>query len=126
MKTQQQIQQQNLSMLFRITEALRATLDPIVPLSVAAGFLFVAVNEGCTQKDVQIALGINQTGASRIMLALSENEPLRGRGQYGLVKAVPNADDRRLNCLFLTPKGKRIVEKLSLYVDIDMRVRSPQ
>lgn len=86
------------------------SVDSEFPLSWACVFLDVAVNEGSALKDVADRTGISMSVMSRTIGALSN---YRRMGKpYGLVLVRFAKDDRRRKELFLSAKGKKLVESL--------------
>lgn len=86
------------------------TVDPEFPLSWASVFIDVALNEGCSLKDIAERTGISMSVMSRTIGALSS---YRRMGKpYGLVVVKMAKDDRRRKELFLSAKGKKLIESL--------------
>jgi len=86
------------------------TVDSEFPLQWAMVFLDIANDEGCALKDVSERTGISMSVMSRTVGALSN---YRRMGKpYGVVVVKMAKDDRRRKELFLSAKGKRLLDKL--------------
>lgn len=86
------------------------TIDAEFPLQWAIVFLHIANNEGASLKDIAEETGISMSVMSRTIGALSN---YRRMGKpYGIVVVKMAKDDRRRKELFLSKKGKTLVEKL--------------
>ena len=86
-------------------------VDAEFPLQWAVVFLEIAQNEGASLKDIAEETGISMSVMSRTIGALSN---YRRMGKpYGIVIVKSAKDDRRRKELFLSAKGKRLMEKLS-------------
>lgn len=87
------------------------SVDAEFPLQWAVVFLEIAQNEGAALKDIAEETGISMSVMSRTIGALSN---YRRMGKpYGIVIVKAAKDDRRRKELFLSAKGKRLMEKLS-------------
>jgi len=73
-------------------------------------FLTIANNEGAALKDIAEETGISMSVMSRTIGALS-NARRMGK-PYGIVLVKMAKDDKRRKELFLSAKGKRLLEKL--------------
>ena len=86
------------------------SIDTEFPLQWAMVFLEIANDEGCALKDVAERTGISMSVMSRTIGALSN---YRRMGKpYGVIVVKMAKDDRRRKELFLSAKGKRLIEKL--------------
>ena len=85
-------------------------IDPEFPMSWAIVFLTIAQNEGASLKFVAEETGMSMSVMSRTVGALSKTRRM-GR-PYGIILVKQAKDDRRSKELFLSAKGKRLVEKL--------------
>lgn len=86
------------------------TVDPEFPLQWAIVFLEISKDEGCSLKDVSERTGISMSVMSRTIGALSN---YRRMGKpYKLVLVKLAKDDRRRKELFLSAKGKSLLQKL--------------
>ncbi len=87
-----------------------ATVDPEFPLQWALVFLEISQNEGASLKDIAEETGISMSVMSRTIGALSN---YRRMGKpYGVVIVKMAKDDRRRKELFLSAKGKRLLDKI--------------
>lgn len=87
-----------------------ASVDTEFPLQWALVFLTIADNEGAALKDISEQTGISMSVMSRTIGALSNSR--RMGKPYGIVLVKMAKDDRRRKELFLSAKGKRLLEKL--------------
>lgn len=85
-------------------------VDPEFPLSWALVFIEIALEEGQALKDVADKTGMSMSVMSRTIGALS-NARRMGK-PYGLINVRFAKDDRRRKELFLSPKGKKLIETL--------------
>lgn len=98
-----------LQKLTKLLEEL-TKIDADFPISWALVFIDIAQNEGCALKDVAERTGISMSVMSRTIGALS-NARRMGK-PYGLVLVKLAKDDKRRKELFLSAKGKKLVEAL--------------
>ncbi len=85
-------------------------IDPEFPLQWVCVFLEISMDEGCSLKDVAEKTGISMSVMSRTIGALSN---YRRMGKpYGLVLVKMAKDDRRRKELYLSARGKKLVESL--------------
>ena len=71
-----------------------------VPVTQVAALLFLAKNEGCQQKELGTALGLNKPAVSGLV----------GRMQkHGLIERRQSESDGRAWCLFITNKGREVL-----------------
>ncbi|PZQ46467.1 MAG: MarR family transcriptional regulator [Micavibrio aeruginosavorus] len=85
-------------------------IDPEFPIQWVTVFCEIASEEGISLKDISDRTGISMSVMSRTIGALS-NARRMGK-PYGLVVVKHARDDRRRKELFLSAKGKKLVEKL--------------
>jgi DNA-binding MarR family transcriptional regulator len=85
-------------------------IDPEFPIQWVTVFAEIAGEEGISLKDVSDRTGISMSVMSRTIGALS-NARRMGK-PYGLVVVKHAKDDRRRKELFLSTRGKKLVEKL--------------
>ena len=85
-------------------------IDPEFPIQWVTVFAEIAMEEGVSLKDISDKTGISMSVMSRTIGALS-NARRMGK-PYGLVVVRHAKDDRRRKELFLSAKGKKLVEKL--------------
>ena len=98
---------------YEVVQELRLSLDMLLPINYAGVFFYIASNPGCTQKQVEEEMGLAQTALSRIVAVLSETPPKQGKGGYGVIKLVQDYNDRRVNRLELTEKGRLLSQRLT-------------
>ena len=99
----------------RLLEELRK-IDPEMQLQTASVFLYVAHNEGITMKDLGDQLGLAQSSCSRNVAYFSKINRKHKEG-YDLLVAREDPAERRRKLVYLTPKGRRIVESLGIVLD---------
>lgn len=85
-------------------------IDPEFPIQWVTVFAEISSEEGISLKDISDRTGISMSVMSRTIGALS-NARRMGK-PYGLVVVKHAKDDRRRKELFLSAKGKKLVEKL--------------
>jgi len=87
-----------------------ARIDAEFPLQWANVFLTIAENEGAALKDIAEETGISMSVMSRTIGALSN---YRRMGKpYGVILVKSAKDDKRRKELFLSAKGKKLLEKI--------------
>lgn len=87
-----------------------ARIDAEFPLQWANVFLTIAENEGAALKDIAEETGISMSVMSRTIGALSN---YRRMGKpYGIILVKSAKDDKRRKELFLSAKGKKLLEKI--------------
>jgi DNA-binding MarR family transcriptional regulator len=87
-------------------------LDAKFPIQWASAFLLVAERGDARLKDIEVALEVQQSTASMIVLALSTGmRP--GEEGLDLVETFPDPEDRRAKRVRLTSRGRRISSALS-------------
>lgn len=92
-------------------------LDPNMQLQTMLVFLTVARRGQCTQKDIELELGLTNASASRNVSYWTElkiwpkgeDEAIAG---MGLIERIEDPRDRRYKLLRLTPAGKKFYTKL--------------
>lgn len=85
-------------------------IDAEFPIQWALVFLAIAQNEGAALKDIADETGISMSVMSRTIGALS-NQRRMGK-PYGIVLVKLAKDDRRRKELYLSAKGKRLLDKI--------------
>lgn len=86
-------------------------IDPEFPLQYAICLTEIYLDEGLSLTRLSEKTGMALSTVSRIVGALSKH---RQKGSpYGLVKVVIAAEERRRKELYLTAKGKAIMDSLS-------------
>lgn len=90
-------------------------IDTEFPLQYAICLLEISREEGRSLTHLADKTGMPLSTVSRIIGALSEH---RQKGEpFGLVEVRTSKIERRRKELFLTPKGKTIVERLNLMME---------
>lgn len=99
----------------QLTEALATlkTLDADMPVSQALSLLLIANNEGLSLKELAQKTGIGMASASRYVSSFGKATKPGSKG-LGLVAAVEDPQERRKKIITLTPKGRALVDKLTL------------
>jgi DNA-binding MarR family transcriptional regulator len=85
-------------------------IDPEFPLQWARCFHEIALNEGLTLNDVSERTGIAKSSVSRIIAGLSTGKKRYDKNPYDLVKTVPSPTDSRAKEIYLTVKGKTLID----------------
>jgi DNA-binding MarR family transcriptional regulator len=68
-----------------------------IPVTQAAALMFIAKNEGCLQKALSQALGLNNSAVTGLVGRMLKNE---------IIERKPCEEDGRASRLFLSEKGK--------------------
>ena len=84
---------------------------PQIPASMIEAFLLVALNEGCSLRDVVKMSGKPQSTMSRHLLDLGERNRKMEPG-LGLVAWRIAPDELRRKEYFLTPKGRGLLRRI--------------
>lgn len=85
--------------------------DTEFPLQYALALAEISVHEGLSLTSLAEKLDLSLSTVSRIVGSLSE---YRQNGQpYGLVEIKISAEERRRKELYLTPKGKTLIQRIS-------------
>jgi DNA-binding MarR family transcriptional regulator len=92
--------------------------NPGMPIQMAAVFLYVAMHDGCTMKQIAEVLGLSQASASRNCQALGKYQK-QGKLGYDLVETVDDPAERRRKIVKLTRKGKRLAARLAEMIGED-------
>ncbi|WP_422049748.1 MarR family winged helix-turn-helix transcriptional regulator [Shimia sp.] len=95
---------------YNLFQLMRDT-EKDMPMSMAAVFAWVALNEGSTQVELRNALDMPSATSSRILAALSKVHRL-GKPGHDLIEWVENPEDRRAKLLYLTTKGRALANKM--------------
>ena len=85
-------------------------IDPEFPIQWVTVFAEIAAEEGISLKDISDRTGISMSVMSRTIGALS-NARRMGK-PYGLIMVRSAKDDRRRKELFLSVRGKKLLERL--------------
>lgn len=96
--------------LYHMFERLRE-LDSDMPIQQALILVYVALNEGKTQAELNAVLDLPNSTMSRNIAALSSINRLNKPG-LGLIKWVDHPTDRRAKHLWLTPKGRTFMARV--------------
>lgn len=86
-------------------------LDGEMTVHQMLSLLWVALNEGRTQRDLRAALDLPSSTASRNLAALSKVHRL-GKEGLGLIEWVEDPEDRRAKLIYLSPKGRAFVNQI--------------
>lgn len=96
--------------IFNMNSRLRE-VDADMNINQVAVFMWVALNEGRTQVELRTGLNMASSTSSRCLAALSKVHRL-GKPGLDLIEWVENPDDRRAKLLYLTTRGRHLVEAL--------------
>lgn len=96
--------------LFTLISTFRE-IDPDMPMTQAICLLRVALNEGRTQVELRQSLNMPSATSSRSLAALSKVYKI-GKPGLDLIDWVENPEDRRAKLLYLTPKGRHLIDRL--------------
>lgn len=87
------------------------TLDAEMQLSTLLVFLYIAQRGVCTQKDVEISLGLNNATASRNVAYWTKEKRYQQPGM-DFVLREEDPKDRRYKRLSLTPAGREFFQRI--------------
>lgn len=99
-------------------DKLRKTIDVLrlfdrqVPAQVISTFFYIASHDGCTGNDASKALNMTSSSVSRCTDWLSDYHRLGKPGMGLIVKKTDNLD-LHTRQLFLTPKGRSVVDQIT-------------
>lgn len=82
-----------------------------MPIQVAQTFLMVANNEGCSLTDIYKQTGWALSTISRHLLDLGERDRYKNPGLH-LIESRRDPMELRKNVYTLTPRGKKLAQKL--------------
>jgi DNA-binding MarR family transcriptional regulator len=94
----------------RFVEEFRK-MDSEMQLQTVLIFLLVARKEGITVSDLQDLTGLTGSSCSRNVAALSDVNR-KGREGHKLIMAKPDLEDRRVKHLYLTSKGRAVLNSV--------------
>ena len=103
--------------LFTVLQRLQEK-DSKFPINAAITFVYVAMNEPCLKRDMELALGFETSTGSRNTDYLTKVNRLRKPG-LDLINKEDDPDDRRQTILTLTPKGKDFIKQLGVAYELD-------
>lgn len=83
-------------------------IDPAMPLSAAQAFVWVAMNEGHHQFDLEQYLGTSNATASRSIAWWSDWRSFKDKKKGpGFIESYPDPTDKRYRVVRLTKKGRQ-------------------
>lgn len=88
-----------------------ADIDPEMQIATMLTFLYVARRGVCTQKDIELELGLSNAAASRNVSYWAEQK-IRDKPGIGFIRREDDPMDRRFKRLSLTDKGKAFYQRL--------------
>jgi DNA-binding MarR family transcriptional regulator len=95
----------------RTLELIAKEISVEVQLTTLLTFLFVAQRGKCTQKDVEMELGVSNASASRNVSFWTDRRYDRAEG-LNFIERVEGNYDRRFKELTLTQRGKSFYKKV--------------
>ena len=98
--------------VFRVLKKLQEK-DSKFTINAALTFVYVAMNEPCLKKDMELALGFTTASGSRNTDYLTKINRLRQPG-LDLINKEDDPNDRRQTVLTLTNRGKEFVNQLGV------------
>jgi len=96
-------------------------IDEQMPMQMAQALLVIAMRPGLTMQELSEEVGLSQASCSRNVAALAKWHRLHKAG-HDLVESMDDPRERRRKVMFLTPKGKRVVEGILHTLDPDAEV----
>jgi DNA-binding MarR family transcriptional regulator len=101
---------QNINAFLKLLRELQK-IDPEFPLQYAVCLAEIAMNEGLSMTDLARRTAMALSTVSRIVGALSKHRQ-SGAPPYGLVQVKICPSERRRKELFLTARGRAIIESI--------------
>lgn len=93
------------------------------PTQYALTFLYVALNEGCSNRDLMDATKLSTAAVARNVAALS---PYKDRAEkqpgYNLIYSEVDPNDARLRCIYLTQHGHSVLAEVLESLDAEEEV----
>lgn len=102
---------QALRTLMAVHEYFR-DIRPTMPLQYITAFLQVAMEEGLSVNEYAEKAGVSMSVMSRHLLDIGERNRHMEEG-FGLVTSRQNPMELRKNEIFLTPKGRALMHKIT-------------
>jgi DNA-binding MarR family transcriptional regulator len=99
-------------------------IDPYLPTQTAECLLTVALQPGLSMAQLAERTGLAQSSCSRNVSALSKWHRM-GKEGYDLVEAVDDPRERRRKIIFLTTKGKMLVQTVLQTIEPGFQLVSP-
>lgn len=101
--------------LYKLMQILVEELDKDLPLSYAMAFLRIAMagDIGVDNRRLQDDLKASSGGMSRMVQTLGAVHWQKDKPGFGLIDRAMGAKDNRTRELTLTPKGEKLVAKLT-------------
>ena len=91
-----------------------AEISPYLTAAQIRTFLFVAERDVCTQKDLELGLGMLNSGASRNVAFWVGNSKIGTSAPVPFLRSEVDPENRRFRLLSTTPKGRSFYKKISL------------
>jgi DNA-binding MarR family transcriptional regulator len=104
-----------------VVEAFRDA-DKEMPVQQAEILLWVSMYPGISSKDLQNRTGLSQSSISRHLAALGKWHYAKRPG-LEFVSTVEDPRERRRKVSFLTPRGKKFVERTCQTIDPDFAIQ---
>ncbi len=93
-----------------------AEISPHLTAAHIRTFLFVAERGICTQKDLELGLGMLNSGASRNVAFWVGNSKIGTSAPVPFLRSEVDPENRRFRLLSTTAKGRAFYKKISLIV----------
>lgn len=93
-----------------------AEISPYLTAAHIRTFLFVAEHGSCTQKELEIELGMIKSGASRNVAFWDGNSKIGKSAPEQFLRTDVNPEDRRTRIITVTPAGKSFYKKIKKIV----------
>jgi len=101
--------------LSKVMEAF-TVINPYLTAAHIRAFLYVAERKVCTQKELEIGLGMLKSGASRNVAFWVGNSKIGPSAPTPFLKSEKNSENHRMRILSLTEAGRKFhkrIEKLA-------------
>lgn len=113
-KTSQQQDEKTTNRFLNVLQMLR-DIDGEFPLQYSICLAEISMNEGMSLTDLSKKIGLGLSTVSRIVGALSNYR--QNGNPYGLVEIKISAVERRRKELYLTDKGRQLLNKISAEIE---------
>ena len=101
--------------LSKVMEAF-TVINPYLTAAHIRAFLYVAERKVCTQKELEVGLGMLKSGASRNVAFWVGNSKIGPSAPTPFLKSEKNSENHRMRILSLTEAGRKFhkrIEKLA-------------
>ena len=97
--------------LSKIMDAF-AVINPYLTAAHIRTFLYVAERKLCTQKELEVGLGMLKSGASRNVAFWVGNSKIGPSAPIPFLKSEKNSENHRMRILSLTEAGRKFYKRI--------------